>query len=351
MTDVSDNTVIISDTIDDQLKLRSKLSAEKRNMDAETEQMAPLFFFLASSFNVELVYIILKGITQFSYLTCNNGHCELTKAKAAKLDLRVENDGSKTVTLREVKIKDFDKWTQQNEGNLSKPEQSDESNDSNQFDPERIEQIQRFHKKVTEKAEKLGKEMDVEIHYDTDKNVLRMKQEVQVTYHRIDLFKEMYSSYFTSQLPNLYASLSPKFNRDMVFKAGEGAGRSGSFFFFSHDRKFIIKTMTKEELRLFLEKLPAFGAHIKQNCNTLLAKIFGVFTVNTILMREVHVMLMENTAQVERLDEISAVFDLKGSTVDRLVKGKTKPDTTLKDLNFLKFQEIQVRKRHLKLFE
>jgi hypothetical protein len=45
----------------------------------------------------------------------------------------------------------------------------------------------------------------------------------------------------------------------MVFKAGEGAGRSGSFFFFSHDRKFIIKTMTKEELNLFLEKLPAFG--------------------------------------------------------------------------------------------
>jgi len=49
-------------------------------------------------------------------------------------------------------------------------------------------------------------------------------------------------------LTNFYSSLSPKFNRDMVFKAGEGAGRSGSFFFFSHDRKFIIKTMTKEEL-------------------------------------------------------------------------------------------------------
>jgi hypothetical protein len=41
----------------------------------------------------------------------------------------------------------------------------------------------------------------------------------------------------------------------MVFKAGEGAGRSGSFFFFSHDRKFIIKTMTKEELDLYLNKL------------------------------------------------------------------------------------------------
>lgn len=42
----------------------------------------------------------------------------------------------------------------------------------------------------------------------------------------------------------LINSLSPKENRDMVFKVGEGAGASGSFFFFSQDRKFIIKTMT-----------------------------------------------------------------------------------------------------------
>ena len=47
-------------------------------------------------------------------------------------------------------------------------------------------------------------------------------------------------------------SLSPEANRDQVFKAGEGAGRSGSFFFFSHDSKFIIKTMTKGELQLML---------------------------------------------------------------------------------------------------
>ena len=34
----------------------------------EATEMAPLFLFLASSFNVELVYVILKGITQFSYV-------------------------------------------------------------------------------------------------------------------------------------------------------------------------------------------------------------------------------------------------------------------------------------------
>ena len=47
----------------------------------------------------------------------------------------------------------------------------------------------------------------------------------------------------------------------MVFKAGEGAGSSGSFFFFSHDRKFIIKTMTKSEVDLYLNKLPEFSDH------------------------------------------------------------------------------------------
>ena len=118
--------------------------------------MPPLFFFLASSFNVELVYIILKGITQFSYLTCNNGRCEFTNAKAAKLDLTEEKDGSKTVKMREVKIKDFDKWSKQKEEDLTKTDSNDDSDQDN-FDPERIEQIQQFHKKVTEKAEQIGK--------------------------------------------------------------------------------------------------------------------------------------------------------------------------------------------------
>ena len=108
-----------------------------------------------------------------------------------------------------------------------------------------------------------------------------MKQKVEITYHRIDMFKEMFSEYFDSQLANFHDSLSPKFNRDMVFKAGEGAGRSGSFFFFSHDRKFIIKTMTSQELSLFLAKLPAFKDHLRNNQSSLLAKIFGLFTINT----------------------------------------------------------------------
>ena len=46
-------------------------------------------------------------------------------------------------------------------------------------------------------------------------------------------------------------SLSADKNRDMVFKAGESQGKSGSFFFFSYDKKFIIKTMTHGDLDSF----------------------------------------------------------------------------------------------------
>ena len=43
----------------------------KAPQNAENEkigEMAPLFFFLASSLNTELVYIILKSVTQFAFI-------------------------------------------------------------------------------------------------------------------------------------------------------------------------------------------------------------------------------------------------------------------------------------------
>ncbi len=48
-------------------------------------------------------------------------------------------------------------------------------------------------------------------------------------------------------------------------------------------------------------------------------------------MKEVHVMLMENTVKLRDDRNLLYVFDLKGSTVDRKTSGVTKPSTTLKD--------------------
>lgn len=60
-----------------------------------------------------------------------------------------------------------------------------------------------------------------------------------------------------------------------------------------------------------------------------------MFTVKADSFNEVHVVLMENTLRLKNPVNLKYIFDLKGSTVDRVVKGFTKPSTTLKDLNFL----------------
>jgi hypothetical protein len=46
----------------------------------------------------------------------------------------------------------------------------------------------------------------------------------------------------------LIESLNPSVNIKQIQNAGLGAGASGSFFFFSEDRKFIMKTMSKTEV-------------------------------------------------------------------------------------------------------
>ena len=65
--------------------------------------MAPLFSFLKSSLNVELVYIILKGITGFSYIS-RDEDSEVSKVKNVKL-LDPDADDA-TIELKKIKIKD-----------------------------------------------------------------------------------------------------------------------------------------------------------------------------------------------------------------------------------------------------
>lgn len=73
------------------------------------------------------------------------------------------------------------------------------------------------------------------------------------------------------------ASLNPETNLENARKAGESTGKSGSFFFFSKDRKFCIKTMFNEELDVFMLKLPEYFEHLENNKDSLLGRIYGIF--------------------------------------------------------------------------
>ena len=79
--------------------------------------------------------------------------------------------------------------------------------------------------------------------------------------------------------------------------------------------------MTKSELNLLLKILPNLSKHFIDNPSSLLAKIFGVFTIETFRVDKVYVLLMENTLKLHNAKHLSNIFDLKGSMVNRIVKG------------------------------
>lgn len=137
-------------------------------------------------------------------------------------------------------------------------------------------------------------------------------------------------------------SLNADRNKEQVFKAKESAGKSGSFFFFSNDKKFLIKTMNDTEMKVFQQMLPQYLRHFQNNTESLLARIYGLFTVQMEGFIPVHVLIMQNSAQTGKLREYA--FDLKGSEINREV---TDPESagTLKDMNLVKLTKRNILMR------
>ena len=92
---------------------------------------------------------------------------------------------------------------------------------------------------------------------------------------------------------DILSSLNVETNRNMVFRAGEGAGLSGSFFFFSSDNRFLIKTLKGNEKDLMLNMLDDYIEHLTFTKNgSLLARIYGIFTVKTNYYDQLDIIIM-----------------------------------------------------------
>lgn len=93
--------------------------------------------------------------------------------------------------------------------------------------------------------------------------------------------------------------------------------------------------MNDREMKVLNRILPAYFEHFRSNKSSLLARIYGVFTVVMEDIVPVHILLMSNAAQCGK--KIEYVFDLKGSEINREVpKEEITPGGTLKDQNLLK---------------
>ncbi|KAI9508584.1 SAICAR synthase-like protein [Russula earlei] len=113
-------------------------------------------------------------------------------------------------------------------------------------------------------------------------------------------------------------------------------GKSGSFFYFSRDYRFIIKTIRHSEHKFLRSILKRYYAHIHANPHTLLSRFYGLHRVKLPRGNKIHFVIMNNLFPAHK--DIHESYDLKGSTVGRLYpeeRARENPRAVLKDLNWI----------------
>ena len=116
-------------------------------------------------------------------------------------------------------------------------------------------------------------------------------------------------------------------------------GKSGSFFYFTHDFHFIIKTVTDRELSTMRQIALPYFWHMKANPDTFLPRFFGLYRVRLAKEQKlINVVVMDNIFHTSRKLAMHRKFDLKGSTLGRqVVRGRLSSRDrykgTLKDLD------------------
>jgi hypothetical protein len=123
----------------------------------------------------------------------------------------------------------------------------------------------------------------------------------------------------------------------------QSSGKSGSFFFYSHDDKYLIKTIHRDECKKFLKILPQYHKYFSEadqnKQRSLLSRFYGMHRIeclkNETTAFDVHVIVMNNVLHTP-YGEIGVKYDLKGSTYKRLTTEKEIGNkAALKDLNFI----------------
>ena len=121
--------------------------------------------------------------------------------------------------------------------------------------------------------------------------------------------------------------------------------KSGSFFFYSADYRFILKTCSKCEAVFLMAALPQYHAHLMAHRYTLLCRFFGLHRVHlpSALGKKVYFVVMGNVFPIDK--PVHERYDLKGSTRGRITSEAERedPHVVLKDLDWIRVG----RKLHL----
>jgi len=125
--------------------------------------------------------------------------------------------------------------------------------------------------------------------------------------------------------------------------------KSGQFFFFSHNQRFMVKTLSKTEAKLLRKIMPQYYSYIRKHPHSLLTKFFGMHRVKPHRRKHINFVIMSSVFYSEENLEIHEQYDLKGSTKGR----RAGPGETMKkDLDMLESGVfIKVGRDKAKLFK
>lgn len=113
--------------------------------------------------------------------------------------------------------------------------------------------------------------------------------------------------------------------------------KSGEFFFFSHNREYMIKTISAAEGHLLFYNLDKYYDHVMKYKDTLITRFYGLHKVRLTTGRrsESYFLIMGSIFPSQQ--EIHTKFDLKGSRLGRSAseKDKENPDCVYKDNDYV----------------
>lgn len=119
-------------------------------------------------------------------------------------------------------------------------------------------------------------------------------------------------------------------------------GKSGSYFYYSRDFRFIIKTVHHAEHKMLRKILKDYYAHVKNNPDTLISQFYGLHRVKLPNSgRKIHFVVMNNLFLPHQ--DVHRKYDLKGSSLGRFYKPPKEvlpddeaPEPIYKDIDWVK---------------
>jgi 1-phosphatidylinositol-4-phosphate 5-kinase len=125
---------------------------------------------------------------------------------------------------------------------------------------------------------------------------------------------------FTDYAPKIFQNIrelcgidnemyTQSFTDTLLERASEG--KSGMLFYFTSDRKYLVKTMTKKEHSFLLKMLPLYHQYLLKQPNTLLCRFLGCHSMQLpVGWNKMFFIVMENVLSVGPVHER---YDLKGN--------------------------------------